>query len=94
METRANYVLIGAFTLAVIAAAFLNLTIFGRYLLALGRNEQAARYSGINTDNIVILAYAACSLLAGLGGVTCARRRSPTCRSPDVPLSPLDRSRG
>jgi ribose transport system permease protein len=55
--------------LAVLAAVFLNLTIFGRYLLALGRNEQAARYSGINTDNIVILAYGACSLLAGLGGV-------------------------
>jgi ribose transport system permease protein len=55
--------------LAVLAAVFLNLTIFGRYLLALGRNEQAARYSGINTDNIVILAYITCSLLAGLGGV-------------------------
>ena len=55
--------------LAVLAAVFLNLTIFGRYLLALGRNEQAARYSGINTDRIVILAYVICSLLAGLGGV-------------------------
>jgi len=55
--------------LAAIAAVFLNLTIFGRYLLALGRNEQAARYSGINTDRIVILAYVICSLLAGLGGV-------------------------
>ncbi len=55
--------------LAIIAVVFLNLTIFGRYLLALGRNEQAARYSGINTDRIVILAYVICSLLAGLGGV-------------------------
>jgi ribose transport system permease protein len=53
----------------VVSAVFLNLTIFGRYLLALGRNEQAARYSGINTDRIVILAYVICSFLAGLGGI-------------------------
>jgi ribose transport system permease protein len=55
--------------IAVVSAVFLNLTIFGRYLLALGRNEQAARYSGINTDRIVILAYVICSFLAGLGGI-------------------------
>ena len=55
--------------LAVVAAVFLNQTIYGRYLLALGRNEQAARYSGINTDRMVVLAYVICSLMAGLGGV-------------------------
>jgi ribose transport system permease protein len=54
---------------AVIAAIFLNRTIWGRYLLALGRNEQAARFSGINTDNMVILAYVICSLLTGVGGI-------------------------
>ena len=55
--------------LAIVAAIFLNRTIFGRYLLALGRNEQAARYSGINTDSMVILAYIICALLAGFGGM-------------------------
>jgi ribose transport system permease protein len=55
--------------IALAAAAVLNLTIYGRYLQALGRNEIAARYSGINTDLMKILAYAGCSLLAGLGGV-------------------------
>jgi ribose transport system permease protein len=55
--------------IAIIAAVFLNQTIFGRYLLALGRNEQAARYSGINTDRMVILAYVICSLLGGLAGM-------------------------
>lgn len=55
--------------IGVAAAVFLNLTIYGRYLLALGRNEQAARYSGINTDRMIILAYVLCSLLAGLAGV-------------------------
>lgn len=55
--------------LAILAAVFLNRTIYGRYMLALGRNEQAARFSGINTDRMVILAYVICSSLAGLGGV-------------------------
>ncbi len=54
---------------AVLAAILLNRTIWGRYLLALGRNETAARYSGINTDRMKILAYVICSLLAGLGGI-------------------------
>jgi ribose transport system permease protein len=55
--------------MGVAAAIFLNKTIFGRYLLALGRNETAARYSGINTDAMKILAYVVCSLLAGVGGI-------------------------
>jgi len=54
---------------AVVAAIFLNRTIWGRYLLALGRNETAARYSGINTDRMKILAYVICSFLAGVGGI-------------------------
>ncbi len=58
--------------MAIIAAAsivLLNFTIHGRYLFAVGRNEEAARYSGINTDRTVIMAYVICSLTAGLGGV-------------------------
>lgn len=55
--------------LAIVAAVFLNRTIYGRYLLALGRNEQAARYSGINTGRMTVVAYVICSLCAGLGGV-------------------------
>lgn len=54
---------------AIVAAVFLNRTIFGRYLLALGRNPQAATYSGIPTQKMTILAYVVSSGLAGLGGV-------------------------
>jgi len=54
---------------AIAAGIFLNHTIYGRYLLALGRNEEAAKYSGINTDRMIVLAYVICSLLAGLGGM-------------------------
>ena len=55
--------------LALAAGTVLQFTIYGRYLFALGRNEAAARYSGIRTDRVVILAYVFCSLMAGLGGV-------------------------
>lgn len=55
--------------IGIIAAILLRLTVFGRYLLALGANEEAARYSGIRTDRVVIAAYVFCSLLAGLGGM-------------------------
>jgi ribose transport system permease protein len=58
-----------ALVIAIAAAVVLNLTVYGRYLLALGRNEQAARYSGIRTDRMIILAYVICSLLAGVGGM-------------------------
>jgi ribose transport system permease protein len=54
---------------AILAAVFLNRTIFGRYLLALGRNPQAATYSGISTQKMTILAYVVSSGLAGLGGI-------------------------
>lgn len=54
---------------SLIAAIFLNRTIYGRYLLALGRNETAARYSGINTDAMKMIAYVICSVLAGVAGI-------------------------
>lgn len=54
---------------AVLAWIFLNKTIWGRYLFALGNNEEAARLSGINTDRMVILSYVICSMLAALGGL-------------------------
>jgi len=54
---------------AVAAAFFLNRTVYGRHLKALGNNEEAAKFSGINTDRMIISAYVICSSLAGLGGL-------------------------
>ena len=54
---------------AILAAIFLNRTIWGRYLFALGNNEDGARYSGIETDRLKIVAYVICSFLAGLSGL-------------------------
>jgi ribose transport system permease protein len=53
---------------AVAAAVFLNRTVAGRHLFALGRNEEAARFSGVATARLTILAYVICSLLSGLAG--------------------------
>ena len=55
--------------LAVLGGLFLNYTVWGRYMLALGHNEEAARFSGINTDRMVILAYIFGAVTAGIGGV-------------------------
>jgi ribose transport system permease protein len=55
--------------IGTVAAIFLNRTIWGRYLLALGRNEEAARFSGVNTGNVTLLAYVVCAVLAAVGGM-------------------------
>ncbi len=55
--------------IAVVAAIVLNKTVFGRYLLAIGHNEEAAKFSGIKTDRMKIAAYMICSLLGGFGGI-------------------------
>jgi ribose transport system permease protein len=55
--------------IASVAAVFLNFTVAGRHLLALGRNETAARFSGIRTETLKVAAYMICSGLAGVGGI-------------------------
>jgi ribose transport system permease protein len=55
--------------IAAVAAVFLNFTVAGRHLLALGRNETAARFSGIRTETLKVAAYMICSGLAGVGGI-------------------------
>jgi len=56
----------------LIAGFLLQFTIYGRYLFALGRNEEAARYSGINTNWVTIGAYVFCSVCAGFSGIVFA----------------------
>jgi ribose transport system permease protein len=47
----------------------LSRTVFGRYLVAIGTNEQAVRLAGINTKPPKLAVFALLGLLAGLGGV-------------------------
>src|SRR2546423_3324643 len=50
----------------------LHRSVYGRYLFAVGRNEEAARYSGLNSRNIIASAYALSGALAGVSGVLLA----------------------
>jgi ribose transport system permease protein len=54
---------------AAVLALFLDRTIHGRYILAVGKNESAARFSGIHTDRITIVAYAISAGCAGLAAI-------------------------
>lgn len=47
---------------------------FGRYLYAIGSNEEAARLSGIKTDRIKLYAYTVCGAMSGLCGIIIASR--------------------
>ncbi len=55
--------------LAVVIGLILHGSVCGRYWYAIGRNEQAARYAGINTNRQRVWSYMLCSLLASLGGI-------------------------
>jgi ribose transport system permease protein len=48
---------------------FLHRSIYGRYLFATGRNEEAARYSGINTRRTITLAYVIAAAMTGISGI-------------------------
>jgi len=56
------------------AVAWLGLhrSIYGRHLFAVGRNEEAARYCGINTSNTIAGAYAVSGTLAGVSAILIA----------------------
>lgn len=54
---------------AVFAWLLLHRTVFGRHLLAVGKNQEAARYSGIDTTRVIIKAYVLCMLLTGLASI-------------------------
>jgi ribose transport system permease protein len=52
-----------------ILGILLNYSVYGRFLRALGSNEQAVRFSGVNTHRMKIAAYvisATCACLAGI----------------------------
>ena len=58
--------------LSIVMWFVLHRSIYGRYLLAVGRNEQAARFSGINTPLIIASAYVIAALLTGVSGIMIA----------------------
>ena len=61
----------GLFFLGVLVlfALLLNATVFGRYVYAIGGNEEATRLSGVPVGRVKIAAYALSGCLAALAGV-------------------------
>lgn len=57
-----------------IAFYVLSQTRYGRYIYALGGNEDSARLSGINTDKIKTLVYVICGATAALSGIIVTSR--------------------
>ena len=67
--------LVVVFVLIVVSAVMwvvLHRSVFGRYLYAVGRNEDAARFSGIGTKRTIAVAYVICGLLTGISIVSIA----------------------
>ncbi len=60
------YILIAAY---VVGSIVLNFTRFGRHVLAVGGNEEAARLMGLPVERITLLTYVLSGLLAGLAGL-------------------------
>ena len=58
--------LIGFF---IIATLILHKTKFGRYVFAIGSNEEAARLSGINVDNWKVAVYTLSGFFVGMAGI-------------------------
>ncbi len=61
--------LLVAITVVFIAQWVLSRTLFGRYMIAIGTNEEAVRLSGVNPLYWKVLVFALAGMLAGLGGV-------------------------
>jgi ribose transport system permease protein len=58
--------------ISIIMWVVLHRSVYGRYLFAVGRNETAARYSGINSQKIVASAYIILGALVGVAGIVFA----------------------
>jgi ribose transport system permease protein len=58
--------------IAAVMWVVLHRSVYGRYLLAVGRNEDAARYSGINSRRVIIAAYVVCAATVGVSGILIA----------------------
>lgn len=61
--------LIAFLLVTIVMGVVLHRSVYGRYLFAVGKNEEAARYSGIHTARITIAAYVICCGLTALAAI-------------------------
>jgi ribose transport system permease protein len=78
------------FFLAVLMAVLLNKMRFGRYIYAIGNNERAARYSGVNVERVKILAYILIGALTGISALLVASHTNSVSSSSSGQLYELD----
>ncbi len=55
--------------LAVVMWFVLHRSVYGRYLYAVGKNEEAARFSGIRTTQVIVTAYVICAVLTSIAAI-------------------------
>jgi len=60
--------------LAFVFSFFLKKTIVGRWVYAVGGNEEAARISGVKVEEVKILVYSLCGMMAAVAGIATAAR--------------------
>lgn len=70
------YIIYLAFVILLIGDFVLRKTSYGRRIMAIGGNEEAARVSGINISKAKIISYIVVSALAALAGILMASRLS------------------
>jgi ribose transport system permease protein len=63
---------IALIAVSIVMWVVLHRSVYGRHLLATGRNEVAARYSGIDTQRVVVSAYLVLGVLTGLAAIVFA----------------------
>ncbi|HEY3762441.1 MAG TPA: ABC transporter permease [Verrucomicrobiae bacterium] len=55
--------------ISIVIWVVLHCSVYGRYLYAVGRNEEAARFSGINTRLVIVSTYMIAALLTGISAI-------------------------
>lgn len=58
----------------ILGYIFTTKTYLGRYVYAVGGNNEAARLSGINTKKVIVLGFAVCSFVTAVAGIMMAGR--------------------
>lgn len=70
------WVAVAFLVVALLAGVLLNRTRFGRHVIAVGSNEQAARYSAIDANRVKVATYVIVGTLAGLAAFFVTARQN------------------
>jgi len=70
---------------AFVFGLLLHRTNFGRYVYAIGNNEEACRFSGVRVDRIKIILFVLSGLMSAMAGIIMASRFGSTARN-DIAL--------